>query len=57
MGFDLAGERGHLREDIRPDLRIVGFEKRVTIAFTIIDNRVVILRIFYGGRDWPHELQ
>ena len=57
MGFDLAGERGHLREDIRPDLRIVGFEKRVTIAFTIIDNRVVILRIFYGGSDWPHELQ
>ncbi len=56
-GFDLAGERGHLREDIRPGLRIVGFEKRVTIAFTVINTRVVILRIFYGGRNWPEELQ
>jgi toxin ParE1/3/4 len=51
--FDLASERGHLRDDVRPGLRVVGFDRRVTIAFTVEDDRVVILRIFYGGRNWP----
>jgi toxin ParE1/3/4 len=51
-GFDVASERGHRRDDIRPGLRIVGFERRVTIAFTVEETRVVILRVFYGGRNW-----
>ena len=51
-GFDLASERGHARDDIRQGLRIVGFERRVTIAFMVEDNRVVILRLFYGGQNW-----
>jgi toxin ParE1/3/4 len=51
-GFGVASERGHRRDDIRPGLRIVGFERRVTIAFTAEETRVVILRIFYGGRNW-----
>ena len=52
QGFDVASERGHLREDIRPNLRVVGFEKRITIAFIVEEDRVVILRIFYGGQNW-----
>ena len=56
-GFDLASERGHLREDVRPGLRIVGFERRVTIAFTVENDRVIILRIFYGGRNWSELMQ
>ncbi len=56
-GFDLASERGHLREDVRPGLRIVGFERSVTIAFTVEDERVIILRIFYGGRNWSELMQ
>lgn len=56
-GFDLASERGHLREDVRPGLRIVGFERRVTIAFTVENDRVIILRIFYGGRNWTELMQ
>ena len=56
-GFDLASERGSLRDDIRPGLRIVGFERRVTIAFMVEDTRVVILRIFYGGRNWSEFMQ
>lgn len=51
-GFDVASERGTRREDIRPGLRIIGFERRVTIAFTVEETRVVILRVFYGGRNW-----
>jgi len=52
LGFDFASERGRLRDDIRPGLRIVGFERRVTVAFSVDDGRVTILRLFYGGRAW-----
>ena len=52
LGFTHASERGHRRDDIRPGLRITGFERRVTIAFSVSEERVTILRIFYGGRNW-----
>lgn len=55
-GFDLASERGHSRDDIRPGLRIVGFERRVTIAFMVTDQAVTILRLFYGGQNWENDL-
>jgi toxin ParE1/3/4 len=48
----LASDRGHQRSDIRPGLRIIGFERRVTIAFTVEADRVVILRLSYAGRNW-----
>lgn len=50
-GFDLASERGTRRDDLRPGLRIVGFQGRITIAFHIDDDTVTIDRIFYAGRD------
>lgn len=50
--FDVASERGTLRDDIRPGLRFVGFERRVTVAFTVSEDRVIILRLFYGGQEW-----
>jgi toxin ParE1/3/4 len=34
-----------------PGLRIIGFERRVAIAFHIDPGRVTIDRILYGGRD------
>jgi len=52
-----GSERGTLRDDLRPGLRTVGFERRITIAFAIEDHRVVILRIFYGGRDWEEDFR
>ena len=52
LGFDLASERGQDRHDIRPGLRIAGFERRMTVAFVVDDDRVTILRLFYGGQDW-----
>ncbi len=54
--LDIASERGHRRDDLRKGLRIVGFERRLTIAFAVHDDRVEILRIFRGGRDWEAEL-
>lgn len=50
-GLDIASERGQRRDEIRPGLRVTGFERRVTIAFVVEDERVVILRLFYGGAD------
>ncbi|MEA2902642.1 MAG: toxin ParE1/3/4 [Alphaproteobacteria bacterium] len=51
LGFDLAGERGRRRDDIRPGLRTVGFERRVTIAFHVEQAKVTVDRVFYGGRN------
>lgn len=54
--FSHASERGQLRNDIRPNLRIIGFERRVAIAFTVDAERVTILRIFYGGKSWEADM-
>ena len=46
-------ERGHRRDDLRPGVRIVGFEKRVVIAYAILPHGdVEIGRVFYGGRNY-----
>lgn len=56
-GFDIASKLGTLRDDIRLGLRIVGFERRLTIAFTVTELDVIILRVFGGGMDWQSELE
>ncbi len=43
--------RGTRRDDLFPGLRTIGFERRATIAFLVHEDRVEIVRIFYGGRD------
>jgi toxin ParE1/3/4 len=50
-------ERGTSRDDIRPGLRIIGFERRATIIFQVAENDVVIVRVLYGGRDYERVLQ
>lgn len=53
--FSHFPERGTLRNEIRPGLRIVGFEKRISVAFVVEEDCVTILRILYAGRNWPQE--
>lgn len=53
--LDVFPERGTVRADIRPGLRIVGFERRVSIAFVVEDNSVVIVRILYAGRQMEYK--
>ena len=43
--------RGTARNDILPGLRMIGFEKRVTIAFVVTKDRVIIEAVSYGGQD------
>lgn len=51
-GFEIGGERGQRRDDLRPGLRVVGFERRIAIAFTVSSTEVTILRFYYGGQNW-----
>jgi plasmid stabilization system protein ParE len=51
LGFDRFPERGVRRDAIRHGLRIVGFKRQATIAFTVRGRDVVILRVIYGGRN------
>lgn len=55
-GLDLFPKRGMARDDIRPGLRIMGFRRRVTIAFKVNADSVYILGVFYGGQDWEADL-
>jgi toxin ParE1/3/4 len=50
LGLNPFPERGTRRDDLRVGLRTVGFERRVTIAFTIRGEDVVIVRVLYAGR-------
>lgn len=50
-GFADYPERGVRRDDLFPGLRVVGFERRVTIAYRVSPDTVTFLRILYGGRD------
>lgn len=52
MGLTHLPERGNRRDDVREGLRIQSFEKRISIAFNVEDERVVILGLFYAGRNW-----
>lgn len=50
--LDIASERGTARDDVRPGLRVIGFERSASIAFMVEEDRVVVLRVLYGGRNW-----
>ena len=52
LSFETFPDRGTRRDDLRPGLRVIGFGRRVTIAFHVTAGTITIDRIFYGGRDW-----
>lgn len=46
-------EGGRQRDDLRPGVRILGFERRVVIVYTVLPSGdVEIGRVFYGGRNY-----
>jgi toxin ParE1/3/4 len=57
LSLESAPERGMRRDDIRRGLRIICFKRRVAIAFQIGKTDVVIVRIFYGGRNYERALR
>ncbi|MBY5323057.1 type II toxin-antitoxin system RelE/ParE family toxin [Rhizobium leguminosarum] len=46
--FETFPERGAVRDDLRPGLRVVGYRGKASIAF---ENIVSILRVFHRGQD------
>jgi toxin ParE1/3/4 len=52
-----APARGRSIDYIGPGMRILGFERRVTIVFAVNDDRVIIIRYFGFGRDWKSEFE
>jgi toxin ParE1/3/4 len=44
--------RGQKRHDLLAGLRTIGFERRVTIAFAVAADAVLIEGIFYGGQNF-----
>lgn len=47
---------GMARDDIRPGLRTISYRKRTVIAFAVVDDLVLILGVFHGGRDYESAL-
>ncbi|WJH39266.1 type II toxin-antitoxin system RelE/ParE family toxin [Aliirhizobium terrae] len=50
FGFSTFPQRGMLRDDLWPNLRLVGYRRRATIAFQVRGDVVRIARIYYKGR-------
>ena len=51
LGLADFPERGTRRDDLRPGLRTLGFERRATIVFRVVGDEVEIGRVLYGGRN------
>ena len=56
LGLATFPERGVRRDDLAPALRTIGFERRVSIAFRVLDQVVEIVAIAYAGRDFEGEV-
>jgi len=56
-GFETFPSRGTVRDDILPGLRVTGFERRMTIAFMVTAEAVLIEGVFYGGQDFEVKLR
>jgi toxin ParE1/3/4 len=52
-GYEIAPLRGRKRDDIGPGLRVVGWRKTLTIAYTVNEpsELVLIVAVMYRGRD------
>jgi plasmid stabilization system protein ParE len=44
--------QGRARDDIRPGLRLIGYRRRVVVAFAVTGHALLIVGVFYGGRDY-----
>ncbi|TPM24784.1 type II toxin-antitoxin system RelE/ParE family toxin [Mesorhizobium sp. B2-3-4] len=56
LGLSSFPQRGTERIEIMPGLRIVGYRRAVSIAFAVEGEQVLILGIFYAGRNITPEL-
>lgn len=55
QGLETFAERGTIHEQIRPGLRVIGFERRISVAFVVEGEDVVVLRILHAGRQFKSD--
>jgi toxin ParE1/3/4 len=55
-GLQTLPHRGVPRDDLRPGLRQLSFRRRVTIIYSVRDDQVSIIGVFYGGQDFETAL-
>ena len=53
LSLETFPQRGTELPGNPPGIRMVGFERRVTILFRIEENAIRILRVLFGGQDIP----
>ena len=58
LSLAIFPERGTKRDDIRANLRTMGYARRVTIAFSVdaVAKTVTVHGVFYGGQDFERSL-
>ena len=56
QGLSTFPQRGTERFEVMSGLRIIGYRRSVSIAFAVDGERVLILGIFYAGRNITAEL-
>ena len=39
------------------ELRVVGFERRIMIAYRVEKTRIIVTQVFYGGQNWERVLR
>ncbi len=57
LALETFPERGTRRGHILPGLRTMGFERRATILFQVLETEVAIIRVLHGGRDYLRVLR
>lgn len=53
--LNISAHRGSRRDDVRPGLRVTNYKKRAVIAFTVDEDLVSIIGIYYGGQDYASD--
>ncbi len=52
LSLETMPHRGSPRDELRPGLRILAFERRAVVAYHVLERVVEITNIFYGGRNY-----
>lgn len=56
-GLGDAPEAGRPYGFADPGLRIIGYERRIMIAYRVEKTRIIVVRVFYGGQNWQKVLR
>jgi len=56
-GLTTFPQRGTRRDDLMPRLHVTSLDRRVTIAFVVTADAVLIEGIYYGGQDFETQFR